>query len=1077
MRFLVLSLIFTLTSMAATTIDVTTYGASPDSGLDATVPFQQAIVAASSASKPVTIFVPPGRYDFFTTNAHQRACYASNCTESGSGGMRTIALDITDTDDLTISAAGATFMMRGKCTLLVAERCRRFRITGATFDFANPPVREIKAVEKTSTYWVGEVHPDSAYQINGSSILWTGTGWSFSHNMCQPYDPGNHTTWRGSDPTSGVTAIEDLGNRQIKFSAGSGTLANVTVGRTYQFRNTYREQLGMWFNRCADVTLEDVAVRAMSGFGILGQFTENITYTRLSAAPDPASGRTAASAADILHFSGCKGLIRVQDSELSAAHDDAMNVHGTHLQIVATPASDQIKVRFKHAQTWGFQAFLPGDVINFVNASTLLSYASRTVTDVSATPGSTDQTLTLDSDNPAGITLNSDVVDNVTWYPSVEVVNCDISLIPTRGFLLTSRQPVRIEGCRFFRTQMHPILCENDAKGWFESGPLGDLLIRRNSFFECAEPTLNLNPENTTHAGAVHSNIRLEENDFTLTGASAVRAKSVSGLTLTGNRFRMRNNTTPTVASMVSTTNTTGLSIGANTVEPATTPALATTNGGFETPDVAANATGTPASWHTSGTAGILGEDLVAGAPASQILSLAPGSGAWQLLGVCDPVQGAWLNWSLRQRQRVSPALSSGQLEVGFFAWDGIYDPATGMPSASGMERIGNPVAVTALGFRNQRTARGAVDLTHCPAGTRVWMEIRAIGGEAALIDDVALSSSAAAGAISYATWAASEGLSGADADATADPENDGLQNLVEYAMASCDPYAADTNPLVPAVPAGNGLAWSYTPRSGATATIYPQFRSDGLASGGWQDIVSGQNGLMLSEAGGVWFIEVDTAQHNRCFFRLRVDLPEAPPTPLQVTGGDFGTGNSNGATTPSWYESGSTAWVEGTWQNAGAYPAAFPAGSGSALLMDNLGDGSYVYQKIGVLEAGHISQGYLRITADFLEKSDASNNTARFDVYLGEFPGAANGNDIFTAGLQNIGTFALDPAAQGLTAASGNTARANGVPVGTVPLAGLTPGQSVWLRICDAADGTDNSGSGGDLMLDNVSVEVRSTP
>lgn len=1061
---------------AASVVNVTDQGAVPDSGQDATPAFKQAIAAAAAASKPVTLLVPPGRYDFFSTQATKRNCYYSNATEPGAP-LRTIAIDVTDINDLTIAAEGATLMMRGKMTMLVAERCERFTVRGATFDFARPTVSEITCVEKGSNHWIGSVHPDSDYQIQGGTIRWVGEDWNLTHNMVQPYDPVTRTTWRGGDPTSGATSIQDLGNRRLQFNVGATALGNAVVGRTYQFRDTRRDETGIWFSRCKDVALEDVDVRFMHGFGILAQFTENLTFDRLEVAPDPVGGRTCAAAADILHFSNCKGLIRVYDSTLTAAHDDAVNIHGTHLQIVGTPAANQIQVRFKHPQSWGFQAYQAGDQIEFVRKATLLTYATRTVTAVDFTPGSYDQTLTLDSANPSGITLNSDVVENITWTPSAEFVNCDVALVPTRGFLLTTRQGVLVEGCRFFRTPMHAILCEGDGSSWYESGPMRNLTLRRNSFFECAESVVQISPNISTYGGAVHSNVVIENNDFTLKGNSAAYARATAGLTVTGNRFRMRNNTTPAASTLVGTSNTTGLSVTGNTVEAATVPALFIGNGGFESPDVASTATGVPADWNTSAGAAVLGEGLAAGSPTSQLLALDPGVAAWQMIGPFDPAQGSFVNWSLRQRQRLSPDAPSGELEVGFFAWNGTYDPATGMPSASGMTRLGQAVAVTALGARAQRTVRGSLDLGAVLAGTRVWLEIRATGAAAALIDDVSVSAATSAGSLSYASWAGEEGLAGENADPTADPDTDGLKNLLEYAVDGCDPLARDANPLTPATPAGAELAWTFTPRPGASAGLRAQYQAGALAGDGWQDVVDGQDGCSLNENAGSWQVGVDSAQHDRAFLRLRAEFQAPPPTPLQVTGGDFGTANSNGSTTPSWFESGTANWVEGTWLNPGAFPVTFPSDSGSALLMDSLGDGSYVYQKLGVLEQSHINSGFLRITADFLEKSDGATNTARFDVFLGEFPAAANGTDILSAGLQSLGTFVLDPAAQGLTAASGNNGRANGVVVGTVNLTGLAPGASVWLRICDAADGTDDSGSGGDLMLDNVTVEVRATP
>lgn len=1050
-------------------VNVTNFGAVADSGQDATPAFKQAIAAAASAPKPVTLMVPPGRYDFFSTHATKRNCYYSNATETG-GAMRTIAMDVADINDLTISAEGATLMMRGKMTMLVVERCERFTLRGATFDFARPTVSEITCVEKGAGYWIGSVHPDSTYQIQGATIHWIGEDWNITHNMVQPYDPVTHTTWRGGDPTSGASSIQDLGNRRLQFNVGSGSLGNAVVGRTYQFRNTLRDETGIWFSRCKDVALEDVTVRFMHGFGILAQFTENLNFAHLTVAPDPTNGRTCAAAADILHFSNCKGLISVHDSTLTAAQDDGVNIHGTHLQIVGTPAANQIKVSFKHPQSWGFQAYQPGDQIEFIRKNTLLSYATRTVTAVDFTPGSYDQTLTLDPANPTGITLNSDVVENITWTPSAEFVNCDVALVPTRGFLLTTRRGVRVEGCRFFRTPMAAILCEEDGSSWYESGPMRGLTLRRNSFFECAEPVVQISPNISTYGGAVHSNVMIQENDFTLKGNGAVHADATDGFTISGNRFRMRNQTTPAQSSLVSTSNSSNVQITANTVEVASTPAIAVTNGGFEQPDVAANATAAPTVWSVAGNASIVGEGASTTLPPSQFLTIAPASAVFQYLGPYDPVQGTHLNGSLKQLKRSDTLQGSGAFEIRFFAWDGTYAPEDGTPSDAGLRQLGSTVLVSPLGNRDSRLVRYAVDLTDVSAGTRVWIEVLATGTDPALLDELSAATASAAVSMNYATWIAECGLAGLSADPMADPDGDGVVNLMEFALDGRDPAYSEPFPVMELENSNPSPVFRIRPRAGALVDLRPQFQANALSPSGWQNVVDGAEGLSLTADSNGWLLGVAALNYPRMFFRLSA-VPVADP--LVVTGGDFGSVNSNGSLTPGWYESGTANWVEGTWMNSASYPITFPAGSGAALLMDNLGDGSYIYQKLGVLQQAHIDAGTLRITADFAEKPDGTTNSARFDVFLGSFPGAANGNDIFNSGLTNIGSFVLSPEAQGLTAASGNQGRATSVRVGDVSLAGLAPGGEVWLRITDAADGTDNSGSGGDLIIDNVKVEV----
>ncbi len=62
-----------------------------------------------------------------------------------------------------------------------------------------------------------------------------------------------------------------------------------------------------------------------------------------------------------------------------------------------------------------------------------------------------------------------------------------------------------------------------------------DMAIRGNRFVRCGEPVVHINPRNTVANDSVHRNIRIENNQFVLRGATSVRAKSTKGLRAAGN--------------------------------------------------------------------------------------------------------------------------------------------------------------------------------------------------------------------------------------------------------------------------------------------------------------------------------------------------------------------------------------------------------------------------------------------------------------------------------------------------------------------------------------------------------------
>ena len=263
--------------------------------------------------------------------------------------------------------------------------------------------------------------------------------------------------------------------------------------------------------------------------GIVSQFTENIAFDHVNVVPRPGTNRTCPAWADCFHFSGCRGEIAVDSCRFSGTQDDPINVHGTHLRIIEKTAPNQVQLRFMQPQTYGIAAFQAGDKVEFVNHRTLRDYADNTVAGLDRI---TDKDWLLTLARPVADFGTDDVVDNVSWYPNVTIRNCTVDTDSCRGFLITTRGKALVEGCTFTSTRMSAILCEDDAEGWFESGPLRDLTIRNNKFINCG---VEINP----HTGSnkpeepVHENIRIEDNFF---DAAGISARNVTGLTVLNNR-------------------------------------------------------------------------------------------------------------------------------------------------------------------------------------------------------------------------------------------------------------------------------------------------------------------------------------------------------------------------------------------------------------------------------------------------------------------------------------------------------------------------------------------------------------
>jgi len=281
----------------------------------------------------------------------------------------------------------------------------------------------------------------------------------------------------------------------------------------------------------------------MHGLGIVSQFCENLDYDSIYVEPAKDSGRVIASSADGMHFSGCKGQISINNCRFSGLHDDPINVHGTHLKVKAIISPTQLKLRFMHHQSYGFMAFSKGDTIAFLHAKALQIYGEGIVKSAKLI-SEREMLVELEKPVPKQLQLD-DALENITWTPALRLTNSRFERTISRGTLITTRKKVLIENNTYYRTGMHAILIENDAMGWYESGPVNDVTIRNNTFVECGynnapgSYAIKINPENSERIKNyfVHRNIRIENNLFQQNAVPVLSAKSTKGLFFVNNRI------------------------------------------------------------------------------------------------------------------------------------------------------------------------------------------------------------------------------------------------------------------------------------------------------------------------------------------------------------------------------------------------------------------------------------------------------------------------------------------------------------------------------------------------------------
>ena len=525
------------------TVRVSEFGLRPYTFTNAGPAIRSALEACRERNARVLLF-DSGRYDIWPEGAERREWFISNTSTEKEcpSKVKTIGVLIENMENLTVEGSGADLVFHGKMITVAVAHSRNILLRDLHIDFERPGMSEMTVTEVSPEGTTVEFHPDTRYDIDSAGqIHLYGEGWRSNVFHCIEYSPENdHLNYsRAWDSLRSSKAVE-IAPRKVRFATPAGF--RPATGHKFQVRDIIRDHVGVFLFESSDIELRDMNVHYMHGLGIVSQYTRNITMQNVICAPREGSGRLVASSADFMHFSGCSGRIGIFDCRFDGAQDDPINVHGTNLRIVGRPAGNKLRLRFMHGQSYGFNAFFERDSVAFVNAETMQRTSYATVKRVRRL-SDREVEVTLDRKAPDDIILNRDCLENISCTPQVEIRRCFFTHTNTRGTLMTTPRRVVIADNTYVRTGMSAILIEGDAEGWYESGPVCDVLIENNTFIDCgyvggpANAVIALHPSNTKIDAdrPVHRNIRIIGNKFTTFGNPVLYAKSTADILFEGN--------------------------------------------------------------------------------------------------------------------------------------------------------------------------------------------------------------------------------------------------------------------------------------------------------------------------------------------------------------------------------------------------------------------------------------------------------------------------------------------------------------------------------------------------------------
>lgn len=541
MRSLIILFLLCTHLLQAQTIDVTSFGVRPNSFTDVT-PYVQKVIEACRGQQNTVINFPKGRYDFWPDSATETHYYISNTSSEMEVPVKKqrVGLLLKNLKNVTIEGNGSLFMFHGKMITWVVDSSENIRLQNIEINYERPGMSEMTIKEITPGYVIATVHPDSKFTIINGQLQWYGEKWVMRNYHAVLVKAGQGTLFYSTWDPFLKSKAEIIAPLTVKFS-GDFSNFKADTDDVLTIRDRYRDYVGAFQNRSKNISLQNMHIYSMHGLGIVSQFCENLYYDSVFVEPKKGSGRVIASSADGMHFSGCRGQVTIRHCRFSGMHDDPVNVHGTHLKVKEIITPTTLKLRFMHHQTYGFLPFVPGDSVAYLHSKSLQIFGYGIIK-TARLINEREVLIKLQEPVSAGLRID-DALENITWTPALHISNSRFAGTLTRGTLVTTRRKVVIENNVYYRTGMHAILIENDASGWYESGPVTDVTIRNNQFIECGYNSspdnyiIKINPEahEWVRGYYVHRNIKIENNYFKVYDYPVLRAYNTKGLVFMNN--------------------------------------------------------------------------------------------------------------------------------------------------------------------------------------------------------------------------------------------------------------------------------------------------------------------------------------------------------------------------------------------------------------------------------------------------------------------------------------------------------------------------------------------------------------
>lgn len=448
-------------------------------------------------------------YHIWPEKAMETVVSVSNHSDPG---YRRAAFVLDGFENFTIDGNGCHFILEDVMSSAILDHCSNVCLKNFRVSSMNTLNAQAEVVASGEAWSELEVSTQAPYYVQGG-MLYFGTG-----RREDPNTPVLLINEHEADSTKLIEGTGDYGAGDIKFTLlenGHILAGGIQwpVGHVVVMVTGTRLANGIFVKHCVNTTVQAVTIDSGIGMGIIAQNSDTMLIDGFNTLPR--ESRKYSINADSMHFVHCRGEIHIRNGHYEGQLDDALNVHSIYLQVI-DKWERTIIAKYMHWEAKGIDILEPGYQIEALKPDTLLPYDTFTVERVRRLNLDCVE-ITLDRE-PALVELG-DVIDEVSWKPTVIFENCLVRNNRARGMLIANRGTTIIRN-NYFQASGSAIQFECDGKYWFESGGTGHVYIENNVFDHCryakwGNAVIDVIPRESTEEGRYyHGTIEVRGNRF-----------------------------------------------------------------------------------------------------------------------------------------------------------------------------------------------------------------------------------------------------------------------------------------------------------------------------------------------------------------------------------------------------------------------------------------------------------------------------------------------------------------------------------------------------------------------------------